>query len=201
MASYPREEMEEMMRRWHAAHDEAQSSGAWGRLLGPLYREDATYTWNVGPNEQFVAQGRQQIQDWALGDQMEGFDSWHFPYGRVLIDDTQGEVVGFWRQVAPVKRSDGSTYEVAGVGGSHFVYGGDFQWASQVDFFDLGNVVSLLMELATDGHLEPTLKRKIKRIAWGQPLTGHTKIRPGGDSGMRKLRGKLAMARIALFGR
>ena len=78
---------------------------------------------------------------------------------------------------------------------------GDDQWASQMDFFDRGNVVSLLMELAADGHLPPTLKRKNTRIAWGQLLIGHAKIRPGSDGALRQLKGKLAMARIALFGR
>jgi len=193
--------MEEMVRRWKAAHDLAEADGRWAEHLGPLYAADCEYTWNVGPHEEFRAQGAEQIRAWALGEHLEGFDGWRYPYDRLLIDERQGEVVGFWRQIAPVQRPDGSNYEVAGVGGSHFTYGGDFTWSRQTDFFDLGNVLSLLMELAADGHLDPVLKGKIKRIARGQPLAGHVKLRPGSGGMLRKLQGNLAMARIALFGR
>ena len=201
MPSYPRDELEEMMRRWHVAHDKAQATGQWAEHMGGFYAEDAEYTWNVGPNERFEARGREQITSWAFGEQMEGFDGWRYPYEKTLIDDQQGEIVGFWRQIAPVKRPDGSNYEVAGVGGTHFTYAGNFTWSRQVDFFDLGNVISLLMELAADGHLDPRLKRKVQRIALGKPLAGHGKIRPDGGGAWRKLQGNLAMARIALFGR
>ena len=201
MPKVSRDEMEEMMRRWSVAHDEAEATGRWAELLGPFYRDDAHYTWNVGPNQRFEARGRQQIEDWAFTEQMSGFDGWSFPYHKILIDAVQGEVVGFWRQIAPVKRADGSNYEVAGVGGSHFVYGGDFQWAEQTDFFDLANVVSLLMELAADGHLAPALKRKIKAMAWSRALAGQSEIRPGEHGMARQLKGKLAMGRIALLGR
>ncbi|MEI6201944.1 MAG: hypothetical protein WCP68_08345, partial [Enhydrobacter sp.] len=41
-------------------------------------------------------------------------------------DDQLGEVIGLWKQVAT--KPDGGTYEVAGIGGSWFRYGGNFQW-------------------------------------------------------------------------
>ena len=201
MPSYPRDEMEEMVRRWTAAHALAEADGRFAEHLEAYYAPDCTCSWNVGPTEEFRAEGVEQIRDWALGAQLVGFDGWRYPYDTVLIDERQGQVVAFWRQVAPVNRSDGTPYEVAGVGGSHFTYGGDFKWSRQQDFFDLGNVLALLKELAADGHLPPTLKQKIKRVAWGQPLTGHVKLREDTGGAMRKLRGNLAMARIALFGR
>ncbi|HHH30519.1 MAG TPA: nuclear transport factor 2 family protein [Polyangiaceae bacterium] len=201
MSGYPREELEEMMRRWLAANARAEAEGDWKRHLGPMYTDDAEYRWNVGPNEAFEAIGKAQILDWALGEQMQGFETWRYPYGKVLIDETQGEIVAFWKQIAPAKRADGSDYEVAGVGGSHFRYAGDYKWSWQLDFFDFGNVMALFMELAADGKLEDTVKRKIQRVARGHGLAGHSKIRPGADSLLRKLEGGLAMARIVLLGR
>ena len=70
---------------------------------------------------------------------MGGLDGWTYPYQRVLIDDAQGEVLGLWKQVADATRPDGSHYEIAGLGGSWFRYGGNCQWSWQRDFFDVGN--------------------------------------------------------------
>ncbi len=100
---------------------------------------------------------------------MEGFEKWRYPYDKIIIDEQQGEVIGIWRQVAPVKRDDGSDYEVSGLGGSWFRYGGNYQWAWQKDFFDLGNVKALFMELAADGKLEAPVKRKLSRLARAYP--------------------------------
>ena len=131
---------------------------------------------------------------------MEGFEAWRYPYDKILIDDRQGEVIGIWRQVAPVKRADGSDYEVSGVGGSWFRYGGNYQWCWQKDFFDLGNVKALFMELAADGKLDPAVKKKLGRLARGQSLPGVERLhRP--PSIAQRLKGILAMLRFVLFGR
>ncbi len=200
MPAYPRKEIEEMVDRWLAANRDSERAGDWVKSLGSMYTDDAEYSWNMGPNREFVARGRQQIEDWALGAHMEGFEKWRYPYDRIIIDEQQGEVIGIWRQVAPVKRDDGSDYEVAGLGGSWFRYGGNYQWAWQKDFFDLGNVKALFMELAADGKLEPPVKQKLRRLAWGLKLPGvdplHTEL-----SLWQKLKGVLAMIRIVLFGR
>jgi hypothetical protein len=199
MSQYPRRELEEMVERWLSANRESEKEGDWIKNLGAMYTEDAEYRWNMGPNQEFVAKGRKQIEDWALGVHMKGFEDWQYPYDRILIDEKQGEVVGFWRQVAPVKRADGSDYQVAGLGGSWFRYGGHYQWCWQSDFFDLGNVKALFMELAADGHLDPSVKDRIRRLGRGGQLEGVHLI--GGEPGLgRKLKGILAMARIVLFG-
>jgi len=200
MPEYPREELEEMVRRWIAANRDSERQGDWISHLGTMYAEDAEYSWNMGPNREFVAQGRKQIEEWALGVHMEGFEAWRYPYDKILIDEKQGEVIGIWRQVAPTKRDDGSDYEVAGVGGSWFRYGGNYQWSSQRDFFDLGNVKALFMELAADGKLEPPVKTRLGKLARGQALPG---VRPLHEApGLRRrLKGILAMLRIVLFGR
>ena len=199
MPAYPRQELEAMVERWLAANKQSETEGNWIKNLGAMYAEDAEYSWNMGPNREFVARGRKEIEDWALGAHMEGFERWRYPYDRIIIDEQQGEVIGIWRQVAPVRRADGSEYEVAGVGGSWFRYGGNYQWAWQRDFFDLGNAKAMFMELAADGQLEPSVKRRLKQLAWGRKLPGVYPLHA--EPGLaRKLRGLWAMLRIVLFG-
>jgi len=96
-----------------------------------------------------------------------GFEEWRYPYHRILIDEKQGEVIGLWHQVSPALREDGTHYEVAGIGGSWFRYGGNYKWEWQRDFFDLGNVKALFFELAADGKLDPAVKRKIGKLPKG----------------------------------
>ncbi len=200
MPAYPRSEIEEMVKRWLAANQSSEKQGDWVHHLGQMYSEDAEYSWNMGPNREFIARGRKEIMEWALGAHMEGFEKWRYPYDKIIIDEVQGEVIGIWRQVAPVKRDDGSDYEVSGLGGSWFRYGGNYQWCWQKDFFDLGNVKSLFMELAADGKLEPPVKHKLRRLAWGLKLPGVYPIHP--DAGvMHHLKALFAMIRIVLLGR
>ncbi|MBB6549508.1 hypothetical protein [Nonomuraea rubra] len=46
-------------------------------------------------------------------------------------------MVGFWKQLADARRPDGSPYEVPGIGGSRFRYGGGFRWSRQRDWLPL----------------------------------------------------------------
>jgi hypothetical protein len=200
MPSYPREEIEAMVEQWLKANQDSEKAGDWVKSLGQMYTEDAEYSWNMGPNREFIARGRKEIENWALGAHMEGFEKWRYPYYKIIIDEKQGEVIGIWRQVAPVKRDDGSEYEVSGLGGSWFRYGGNNQWAWQKDFFDLGNVKALFFELAADGKLEAPVKLKLSRLAKGLSLPGVYPINK--DPGLwRKLQGLLAMIRIVILGR
>lgn len=200
MAAYSREELKDMVERWLAANRQSESKGDWIKHLGAMYTDDAEYSWNMGPNKEFIARGRKQIEEWALGVHMEGFEKWRYPYENILIDEEKGEVIGIWRQVAPVRRADGSEYEVAGVGGSWFRYGGNHQWSWQRDFFDLGNVKAMFMELAADGKLEPPVKERLSKLARGQALPGVYPIHAEPGLGKR-LMGVLAMLRIVLFGK
>jgi len=196
-----RGELEEMVERWLAANRRAEETGDWKTTIGAHYTDDAEYRWNVGADEIFFARGAEQIRDIAIGYQMDGFKGWKYPYQRVIIDEVQGEVVGFWRQIAPYQRADGSNYEVAGLGCSWFRYGGDFKWRYQQDLFDLSCVMSLFMELAADGLLEPALKKKIQqKVARRTLLPGHQTSEHKLSLG-KKVRGNLALARIALLGR
>lgn len=171
MPAYPREEMEEMVDRWVAANDEAGRTGDWSKMSA-FFAEDAIYSWNTGPNWEFVAKGRQQIHDWAFGTEMSGLEHWTYPYIRRLIDDQKGEFLGIWRQVAPVEDPDGAPYEIAGTGGSWFRYGGDFQWAWQRDFFDHGNAGATFGKMSQNGHLTD---RMLERMKKGSKMPGWTR--------------------------
>lgn len=163
MPAFPRPELEEMVQRWLQANHRAEAQGDWATHLGPFYTEDAVYTWNNGPKWDFAAHGRQQICDWALGTEMQGLEGWRYVYDHVLIDERQGEVVGFWRQIAPVKRPDGSPWEVAGVGGSWFRYAGDWRWSWQRDFFDHANAAAVFLELARQGALAEAMQERMRK--------------------------------------
>jgi hypothetical protein len=200
MSAYPRRELEEMIERWLEANKKAEREGDWIGNLGAMYTDDAEYSWNMGPNREFIARSRKEIEDWALGVHMKGFEKWRYPYDKILIDEQQGELIGIWRQVAPVKREDGSEYEVAGVGGSWFRYGGDFKWCWQRDFFDLGNAKEMFMELAADGQLDAPVKQRLSKLVKGQQLPGVYPIHA--EPGLtKKLRGLLAMLGIVVFGK
>jgi hypothetical protein len=171
MPAFPREELEEMVRRWVAGNDRAGETGDWSHMPD-FYTEDALYTWNNGAQWEFVARGRKQIADWAFGTEMAGLEHWTYPYVKVLIDDAQGEVLGFWRQVAPTKDPDGNPYEIAGTGGSWFRYAGDYKWCWQRDFFDHANAGSVFLAMAKNGHLSETMQERMKK---GSNMPGWTK--------------------------
>ncbi|HVZ33906.1 MAG TPA: hypothetical protein VG963_15875 [Polyangiaceae bacterium] len=195
-----RAELEKTMQLWLDANRRAEATGDWKTTLGAHYTDDAEYRWDLGPDETFVARGVNEIKEVAIGYQMQGFEGWTYPYHRVVLDEVKGEAVGFWRQISPYKRPDGSFYEVPGLCGSWFRYGGDYKWSHQHDFFDLGSVIATLRDLAAAGLLPEPLKKKMQMLARGHRMPGH-EPRPGRASALHKLRGNLALARIALLGR
>ncbi|MCU1357233.1 MAG: hypothetical protein JWM89_2651 [Acidimicrobiales bacterium] len=175
MPAYPRAELEEMVERWLQANRDAEEAGDWGPMAD-LYTTDATYGWNYGSKENFMAVGREEIREYALGSEMFGLDGWEYPYQQLLIDDQRGQVVGFWRQVADATRADGTNYEVAGIGGSWFRYGGGFQWSWQRDWFDFGNAAALFMEMMGDGTLSEGMTKRMERSLEPGQLPGHYRL-------------------------
>ncbi len=169
---FPRSELEEMVDRWLAINRTCESERDW-RPMADMYTEDATYGWNVGPNDEFMAVGRSQILEFALGSEMTGLSGWTYPYQRVLIDDVQGEVLGLWKQVADAARPDGSHYEIAGLGGSWFRYAGNYQWGWQRDFFDVGNAAATFFEMMKAGVLTAGMQQRLERAASKERLPGH----------------------------
>ena len=86
------------MQSWLKANKDCEKSGDW-TPLADFYAPDATYGWNIGPKEDVMCVGIDEIRDIALGLEMEGLEDWQYPYQKVIIDDRQGEIVGFWKQV------------------------------------------------------------------------------------------------------
>jgi hypothetical protein len=174
MPSLPREQLEDFVERWLEANREAERKGDW-RGLGDFYTDDATYGWNIGPKEDVMCVGIDEIRDIALGQEMEGLEGWRYPYQRVLIDDKIGEVVGFWKQVASAGE-DGAEQEVYGIGGSWFrlteVDGArKIEW--QRDFFDFGHVSALYMDLIKAGKLSAGMQKRIERGMAGEKVPGY----------------------------
>jgi hypothetical protein len=161
-----------MVDRWLAANRRAEAERDW-TPMSDFYADDATYGWNLGPHEEFMAVGREEIRDIALGSEMVGLEGWRYPYQKVLIDPVQGEVLGLWKQIADASRADGSPYEVRGLGGSWFRYAGNWRWSWQRDFFDVGNVTALFFEMIKAGALSEGMRRRVERAASGELAPGH----------------------------
>ena len=131
--------MDAFWERWLAANRTAEADRDWGPMAD-FYTEDATYGWMYTPDEHFMAVGREQIREWALGLEMAGLDGWHYDYAATVMDETNGMIVGFWKQRAGIiDDRTGREYEIRGIGGSWFGWTPDgFAW--QRDWFDLGSV-------------------------------------------------------------
>ncbi|MCG5431329.1 nuclear transport factor 2 family protein [Mycobacterium sp. MYCO198283] len=168
-----REQLEDWVQRWLDANREAERIGDW-RGLAEFYAEDATYGWNIGPKEDVMCIGRNEIRDTALGLEMEGLENWVYEYQKVLIDDKQNEIVGFWKQIA--HRSDGTQTEIYGIGGSWFRLDHQLLIEWQRDFFDFGHVQKAFLKLIESGDLTPTMQKRIERSLAGEKLPGYYPI-------------------------
>ena len=170
MPALPREQLEDFVQRWLAVNREAERNGDW-TPLAQFYAEDATYGWNIGPKEDVMCVGKEEIREVALGLEMAGLQGWTYPYQRVVIDDKIGEVVGFWKQVAT--DADGTSQEIYGIGGSWFRLNADGLIEWQRDFFDFGHVQKLYLELMKTGKLSAGMQERIQRSLAGEKLPGY----------------------------
>ncbi|WP_059016714.1 nuclear transport factor 2 family protein [Mycobacterium sp. M26] len=170
MPSLPREVLEDFIERWLEANKVAEAKGDWTGLAD-FYTDDATYGWNIGPKEDVMCVGINEIRDIALGLEMFGLEGWSYPYQKVLIDDKIGEVVGFWKQVAT--DADGNSEEIYGIGGSWFRLNADGKIEWQRDFFDFGHVQKLYLKLMKEGKLSRGMSERIERSLAGEKLPGY----------------------------
>ena len=159
--------------RWLAANRDAERSADWS-VLADFYAEDATYGWMYTPDEHFMAMGREEIRDYALGTEMAGLDGWHYDYVATVKDETNGMVVGFWRQRAGIEDDAGNEYEILGIGGSWFGIeegpeGLHIAW--QRDWFDLGSTAHTFLALAGSGKAPQGLLDRMSLDGMEQP--GH----------------------------
>jgi len=176
MASFPRQQLEDWVQRWLQVNRDAEKAGDW-KPLADFYSDDASYGWNIGPKEDVMCVGIAEIRDIALGLEMDGLEGWKYPYQKVIIDDKQGEIVGFWKQVVtdPDNPEQGER-EIYGIGGSWFRLveaGGDAKIEWQRDFFDFGHVQKLYLDLMTNGKLSKGMQDRIERSLAGEKLPGY----------------------------
>jgi hypothetical protein len=173
MAALDRALLEDFVQRWLDANRAAERAGDWTSLT-QFYPDDATYGWNIGPKEDVMCVGKNEIREIALDLEMAGLQGWTYPYQRVLIDDKIGEVVGFWKQVAT--DAEGNQATIYGIGGSWFRLNanGLIEW--QRDFFDFGHVQKLYLKLMEEGKLSKGMQERIERSLAGEKLPGYYPI-------------------------
>lgn len=165
-----REQLEDWVERWLQANRDAEAAGDW-KPLADFYTDDATYGWNIGPKEDVMCVNKDEIRDVALGLEMEGLENWVYEYQKVLIDEKQNEIVGFWKQIA--HKSDGTRDEIYGIGGSWFRLNDQLLIEWQRDFFDFGHVQKLYLELMKEGRLSAGMQERIQRSLAGEKLPGY----------------------------
>jgi hypothetical protein len=173
--SLTRSEIEEFWGSWLDINRTAEQSGDW-RVMAEWYAEDATYGWMLTPDEHFMAVGRDQIRDWAIGIEMDGFDGWHYDYLATVIDEKNAMVVGFWKQRSGiVDDATGREFEVPGLGGSWFGVerqpDGDLKFAWQRDWFDFGAMAHTMGAVVKSGKAPDTLMERLK--VFGLEVPGH----------------------------
>jgi hypothetical protein len=177
MPAFPRQDLEDWVERWLQANVKAERAGDW-KPLADFYADDATYGWNIGPKEDVMCVGINEIREIALGQEMEGLEGWKYPYQKVIIDDKIGEIVGFWKQIAGgVGGTDGAAdseeFEIYGIGGSWFRLNDDAKIVWQRDFFDFGHVSALYMDLIKAGKLSQGMQKRIERGMSGEKVPGY----------------------------
>ena len=177
--SLSRSEIEEFWETWLDVNRRAEASGDW-RPMAEWYAEDATYGWMYSVDEHFMAVGRDQIRDYAIGIEMDGLDGWHYDYQCTMIDDAKGMVLGFWKQRSGITNdATGQEYEILGIGGSWFgverqVGGADdgkIKFAWQRDWFDMPSTAHTFVEIIHAGKAPDTLLKRMS--VSGLDVPGH----------------------------
>jgi hypothetical protein len=165
-----REQLDDWVERWLQVNKDCEKAGDW-KPLADFYTDDATYGWNIGPKEDVMCVGKDEIRDVALGLEMEGLENWVYEYQKVLVDEKQNEVVGFWKQI--VNKTDGTTDEIYGIGGSWFRLNDELLIEWQRDFFDFGHVAYMFGKLISSGDLSQGMQNRIARSVAGEKLPGY----------------------------
>lgn len=173
-SSLTRAEIDEFWENWLQANRDVEQTGDW-RPLAEWFAEDATYGWMYSPDEHFMAVGRDQIRDWAIGIEMDGLDGWHYDYQVSMVDEQKQMIVGFWKQRSGIiNERTGKEYEILGIGGSWFGVErqssgadvGQIKISWQRDWFDLGSTTHTFVDIIKADKAPDTL---LKRMA----VTGH----------------------------
>ena len=179
MSDLTRAELEEFWDSWLRVNRDGEARGDW-RVLADWYAEDATYGWMYSPDEHFMAVGRDQIRDWAIGIEMDGLDGWHYDYVASVIDERNAMVVGFWKQRSGIVDDETrKEFEILGIGGSWMgierqTSGPDeglLKFAWQRDWFDMPSTAHTFLRIIESGKAPETLLRRMSVTGLGVP--GH----------------------------
>lgn len=168
-----RAEIEEFWESWLDVNRRAEKSGDW-RVMAEWYAQDATYGWMYAPDEHFMAVGRDQIRDWAIGIEMDGLDGWHYDYVCTVIDEQKAMIVGFWKQRSGILDDAGKEYEILGLGGSWFGVGRTDEGVKivwQRDWFDMPSTAHTFLQIIQAGKAPDTLLQRMSVSGHGVP--GH----------------------------
>ena len=160
--AYTREELEKTMKIWLAANKKAEKTGDW-RCLADVYTEDCYYAWDI-PGGLYEARGRENIRATCVGDAMDPYAGWTYPYEKIVIDEKKGEAFCWWWQVPPGELKDKAGSPMRVIGASWFKYGGNHQWKEQRDFYDFGKTMEFIDQCADKGALsELAMERRYER--------------------------------------
>ncbi len=179
MSDLTRAQLEEFWQSWLDINREAERGGDW-RVLAEHYAEDASYGWMYSVDEHFMAVGRDQIRDWAIGIEMDGFDGWHYDYMATVMDEQNGMIVGFWKQRSGIIDDEtGREHEILGIGGSWFgverqtsgADEGQLKIAWQRDWFDMPSTAHTFMRILESGKAPESLLDRMK--VTGHDVPGH----------------------------
>ncbi len=157
--TYPREKVQDSIRRLAEAFKEAERRNSWSWLADEFYHEDCVYSCPYAGAMLVVANGREEIRKTHYGRDMDvgsGWKGWSFPIIDWAVNGDR--IISHWLNRGPGKRPDGTHYETHGV--SFITYGGDGKFSSQVDLFDVAHQMKLCDELEDAGLLSPKLKEE-----------------------------------------
>jgi hypothetical protein len=179
MTEFTRDEIDEFWQSWLEVNREAERVRDW-KIMADHYAEDATYGWMYTPDEHFMAIGREEIRELAIGQEMEGLDGWHYDYQATVVDERTGMIVGFWKQKSGITDDKtGEEYEILGIGGSWFGVGrnaeGKLEFAWQRDWFDLGSTAHTFLAIAASGKAPQGLLDRMGVHGPSQP--GHYQLK------------------------
>ena len=172
MPSFPREELEDVVERWLEANREAERKGDW-RGLADFYTDDATYGWNIGPKEDVMCVGIDEIREHRAGPGDGG-------PGGLEVPVSAGDHRRQDRRDRRLLEAGGhrwsrhsEEFEIYGIGGSWFRYAGNGKFDWQRDFFDFGHVSALYMDLIKAGKLSQGMQKRIERGMSGEKVPGY----------------------------
>jgi len=157
--TYPREKVQDSIRRLAEAFKEAERRNSWSWLADEFYHEDCVYSCPYAGAMLVVANGREEIRKTHYGRDMDvgsGWKGWSFPIIDWAVNGDR--IISHWLNRGLGKRPDGTHYETHGV--AFITYGGDGKFSSQVDLFDVAHQMKLCDKLEDAGLLSPKLKEE-----------------------------------------